>query len=398
MADWRRVLGVISTNVEERYDTLKLRLKLRLGTLDPLVVLPYRGHGNRQALYLRGRVLEQQGITGMGEDDSAWENVLNMYRRFTSDEIAGARVRATFQGESYELVTDADGYFDLQIQPGQLEPRPTAWHPVELELLSPKARGQGEVRTTGHILVPPDSAEYGVISDIDDTVVKTSATDKLKMARIVLLGNAHTRLPFPGVSMFYKALQGGSDGARGNPIFYVSSSPWNLYDVVVDFFALQDIPLGPLFLRDFSLNDERFIHSGHTRHKLERIQPLFETYPHLPFILIGDSGQEDPEIYRQLVHLYPGRIRAIYIRDVVGPARHREVLAIRDEVRPLGVEMLLVDDTLVAAEHAVQRGYIRPDALAPVAVEKAKDEAPPNLVEQLLDGDEPGLAGAAEAG
>lgn len=393
MADWRRVLGAISTNVEDRYDTLKLRLKLRLGALDPLVVLPYRGHGNRQALFLRGRVLEHQGITGVGEDDSVWENVLNMYRRFTSDEIAGALVRATFQGEAYDVVTDADGYFDLKITPKRLEPAPLGWHPIELVLLAPKARGQGEVRSTGQILVPPDSAEFGVISDIDDTVVKTSVTDKLKMARIVLLGNAHTRLPFPGVSMFYKALQGGSDGLRGNPIFYVSSSPWNLYDVIVDFFALQDIPLGPLFLRDFGLNDERFFESGHTRHKLERIQPLFETYPQLPFILIGDSGQEDPEIYRQLVHAYPGRVRAIYIRDVVGPLRHGEVLAIRDEVQALGVEMLLLDDTLAAAEHAVRQGYIRPDTLAPVAVEKAQDEAAPSLVEQLLDGDEPAGGG-----
>ncbi len=387
MVDWRKVLGNVTTNVEEYYDTLKMRFKQRFNLLDPLVVLPYRGHGNPTDVYVRGRVLEHQGITGVSVDDSAWDNLLNMYRRFTSDEIAGARVHARFHDREQEVVTDADGYFNVHIKPTDLPHAESCWYPMELELLEPKAAGQGVTRAIGEVLIPPPTAEFCVISDIDDTVVKTNSTELLKMARIVFLGNAHTRIPFAGVAAFYQALQAGSDGTHYNPIFYVSSSAWNLYDLFVDFFALHDIPRGPLFLRDFSLDDERFISLGHMRHKLERIRPLFETYPQLPFILIGDSGQKDPEIYQELVQAYPGRVLAIYIRDVVGVERQQEVKAIAAKMQAQGVEMVLVPDTFAAAEHAARHGFIRPSAKPMIAKAKSQDEQAPSTVEQLLDSD-----------
>ena len=82
------------------------------------------------------------------------------------------------------------------------------------------------------MLTPPPSARFGVISDIDDTVLVSHVTSPFKMALVSLFGNAHTRSPFPGVAEFYQALQGGVGGAEQNPIFYVSSSPWNFYDLL----------------------------------------------------------------------------------------------------------------------------------------------------------------------
>jgi phosphatidate phosphatase APP1 len=83
-------------------------------------------------------------------------------------------------------------------------------------------------------------------------VLQSSVTNFLKMARMVLLGNAHTRLPFEGVAAFYRALQRGASGGEFNPIFYVSNSPWNLYDLLEDFMDVHGVPAGPLFLRDWS--------------------------------------------------------------------------------------------------------------------------------------------------
>jgi phosphatidate phosphatase APP1 len=82
------------------------------------------------------------------------------------------------------------------------------------------------IETTGSVLVPPAGASFGVISDIDDTVVETQVTDRLAMALTVLLRNAHTRLPFKGVAAFYTALHQGRSGEDRNPIFFVSGSPW----------------------------------------------------------------------------------------------------------------------------------------------------------------------------
>ena len=101
----------------------------------------------------------------------------------------------------------------------------------------------------------------------------------------------------------------------------MSSSPWNLYDLLVDFLDLNGIPAGPLMLRDFGLRYEPTAGSGHLGHKLKEMRQILQAYPQLQFILIGDSGQEDPEIYREVVKEFPGRILAIYIRDVQLPDR-----------------------------------------------------------------------------
>jgi len=95
------------------------------------------------------------------------------------------------------------------------------------------------------VLVPSGAATFGVISDLDDTVIQSRITSFLHAVRTVMLGNARTRLPFPGVSAFYQALERGGDGARTNPIFYVSSSPWNIHDIIADFMDIQRIPRGP---------------------------------------------------------------------------------------------------------------------------------------------------------
>jgi Uncharacterized conserved protein len=131
-----------------------------------------------------------------------------------------------------------------------------------------------------------------------------------------MLGNARTRLPFPGVAAFYQALEQGGDGARLNPIFYVSSSPWNIYDIIADFMDIQRIPTGPIHLRDWDIGLSALSSRRLKTHKEPIIREIHDMYPSLPFILIGDTSQHDPEIYGQIVSEFPNRIRAIYIRDV----------------------------------------------------------------------------------
>jgi phosphatidate phosphatase APP1 len=213
------------------------------------------------------------------------------------------------------------------------------------------------VRSTGHVLVP-GRARFAVISDLDDTVVHSSATNVMKMAWIVVRNNAYTRLPFPGVSAFYEALRRGPEAGLENPIFYVSSSPWNIYDLLEDFLDVHGLPAGPLFLKDWSPTNL----GKHHDHKLGIIRTLLATYPDLPFVLIGDSGEKDPEIYRQAVVEHPGRIEAIYIRDVTSDERDAEVTKIAAEVEAMGTTMVAVPDSTTAAEHAASIGLISPDA------------------------------------
>ncbi len=365
MGGWRRAVIATGRAVEDRFDRLRFGVKRRTGWLGPVEILPYRGYGTRSTFLLKGRVLEVVGLKPSSADDSRRRNLRNMARRFLSSEIPHARVRASHGGHELEATADEEGFFDLRFELAEpLEGR-TAWHPVEIELLWPRVGG--EVRATGSVLVPGE-ARFGVISDLDDTVIRSSATDLLKMARITLLRNAHTRLPFEGVAAFYRALQRGRTGGDFNPIFYVSSSPWNLYDLIEDFLDVHGIPAGPFFLKDWSPTTLR----DHERHKLGVIRMLLATYPDLPFVLIGDSGERDPEIYRRVVYENPGRIRAIYVRDVRTEERDAAVREISRELRELGVEMLLVAHTAQAAEHAAGLGLVRRDALHGV-----RAEAPP---------------------
>ena len=363
---WKWSAITAARDLEDWFDAWRFGLKRRYGLLGRLEVLPYRGHGTDRRLFLRGRVLEEKGITRSMHDDTLWENLRNMARRFGSDEIAGARVRATFGNVRTHVVADEEGFFDVTLE---LEEPPNAansWHAVELELLHPDSPGADAVRSTGHVMVP-GRGRIAVISDLDDTVVHSSATNVMKMAWIVVRNNAYTRLPFPGVSAFYEALRRGTEDGQENPIFYVSSSPWNIYDLLEDFLDVHGIPAGPLFLKDWSPTTL----GKHHDHKLGIIRTLLATYPDLPFVLIGDSGEKDPEIYRQAVVEHPGRIEAVYIRDVTSDERDAEVSKIAAEVEGMGTKMVAVADSAAAAEHAASIGLISPDAPDRVRAKRA---------------------------
>ena len=365
---WRWSPITAARDAEEWFDRFRFEFKRRFGLLDPFEILPYRGHGTEGELFLRGRVLEEGGVVRSAQNHTLLENLRNMARRFGSDEIAGARVRASFGGRQTSATTDGEGFFDVRLELEEPLDGGSGWHEVELELWHPPSPGGLPVRSTGQVLVPSGS-EFGVISDLDDTVVQSGATNVLRMAWTVVRNNAHTRLPFEGVSAFYEALRGGSDGGTYNPIFYVSSSPWNIYDLLEDFLDVHGVPAGPLFLKDWSPTTL----GQHEDHKLGIIRTLLETYPDLPFVLIGDSGEEDPEIYHQAVVEHPGRIRTIIIRDVTSPERDREVHAIAGKLRRHDVEMILTEDTVAAAQHAAKIGLIPPEAVDRV---RARRDAP----------------------
>lgn len=358
---------------EIRLDDIWLSVRKRLGTTEPVQIVTFRSYGTVNRLYIKGRVLEQKKIREASEKDSLWSNLVSMYRRFESDEVPGAKLKFMFQEKETFVTTDEEGYFVLNLEPEKTIDWQDMWHEIEIELVeSPIAFAMG-TRNVAHVLVPPLDAEYGIISDIDDTIVKTGATSLLAMSRNTFFHNAHTRLPFAGVAEFYKALQLGRNGKRNNPFFYVSSSPWNLYDLLIDFMDINKIPEGPLLLRDFGFGGESQGASDHMGHKFKEIQQILQTYPELKFILIGDSGQEDPKIYREVVRTFPDRVLAVYIRDVQLPDREKLAVEIaKDMGAP--VEMVIVDNTVEAADHAAKNGFIFRETIPEIVEDKKQDK------------------------
>lgn len=387
MSEWKKALASAATSVEDQYDLLKLRLRKRMG-IGPVHLLTYLGFGTQTELRLRGRAVADHDVTPATDDDTIWRNLVNTYRRFTTREIPFAQVRARFGEVERTVEANEEGFFELRLTLNNPLPAGSLWQEVDLELID-YADQEGS-RAKGSVVVPPPGAQFGVISDLDDTVLRTDVLDIVKMARNTFLQNSRTRLPFAGVAEFYRALQRGTSNTF-NPIFYISNSPWNLYDLLVDFFEVREIPLGPMFLTDLGLTDQHFFRREPVEHKLGNITRLLDTYPDLSFILIGDSSETDPAIYHQAAVEHPGRIRAIYIRDVTDKSDDETLQAVAEEVRRAGSEMLLIPDTITAARHAAERGFILPTALPAIAEETSEDKRAPDGLEALLDtiGDEP---------
>lgn len=365
------------SQVEDFFDRIKLGYKWKYNRFGPIHILPYRGFGTDEKVHLVGRVLDDEEIDWDTHSESRFTNVRSTIERLETDEIPGATVRIEFRGVTLEAQTDDEGFFEVTIEPEEPIPSDRLWHEVEIELLSPPSRTQEHVTATGEILVPDEQSAFAVVSDMDDTVLHTGATSALKMARAVLLNTGATRTPFEGVAAFYRALQEGTDEHGDNPVFYLSSSPINLYGHFTAFLEARNLPRGPLFLKDFGVDPDKFIKSGHESHKAGYIRRLLETYPQLDFVLVGDSGQEDAEIYRTIVEEQADRIRAIYIRDVTpntDDARDARVKEIAQQVEEMGVPMKLCPDTLTAAQHAAEIGLIDAASLAEIKEEKERDQ------------------------
>ena len=224
-----------------------------------------------------------------------------------------------------------------------------------------RSRDQGEIHGEHQVLLPGTNARRMIISDIDDTVIHTGATQLLTITRLTFLSGVHNRRVLEGVAQLYRQLATEGDEREANPLFYVSSSAWNLYDLIERIMTLGIVPRGPLMFQRLGLANNRFVREPGHRHKLAKVEGLLRDYPQLCAILIGDSGQHDARLYADAVKRNPGRILAVYIRDVDEDRGSAHDLAIREaleEVEAAGVPALRFSRSDEMRIHALERGWV----------------------------------------
>jgi phosphatidate phosphatase APP1 len=308
------------------------------------------GYGNQKLIYLKGGVLENRPEFFAKETDKRRKNFRVMLSRYLSSPIPEMEVKIMLGDETFFTKTDEYGYFSAWVEPKQNFI--SGWHKVNYSI---DQNGEVIYRAKGEFLIVGDEAKFGTISDIDDTILVSHATQLFKKFRLIMTKNAKTRLPFEGVAEFYEKLK-----AKSNPFFYVSSSEWNLYDFLQDFFQVRNIPKGPFLLQEYKsgLWDLLFTGGGSHQHKQDKIKRLMTLFPKLKFILIGDSGQRDTEIYRQALHEFPDRILAVYIRKIGKKDDFDEKTA--HEFKEKGVPLLMLGNTKEAENHAKKLGLIKP--------------------------------------
>ncbi|MBT30965.1 MAG: hypothetical protein CMO01_15000 [Thalassobius sp.] len=328
-------------------------------------IVAYRGYGNAESIYMSGRLVKSYGLKNTVE--GAWRiwNLLAMLERYLTPGISGVELEVCFNDQKQRILTDERGFFEVRFRGTELENPEKSWYTGDVKFLTSIHRSVDKTEIHhAEVLIPSSECEYGIISDIDDTFLISYSTSFFLKMRQLLWKNAFTRKTFSGASIFYNALLDGMVNGGKNPFFYVSSSDWNLYDLLVDFCDLHKIPKGVFMLNDFRKRDSlkfKFWKGGLLKHghKYDKIKTIFESYPNLKFILLGDSGQKDAEIYKEVVEEYPDRILSIYIRDIGSESRQVAVNSISDELwDKYNVNMVLMEHSDKGAKHAVENRYI----------------------------------------
>ena len=164
---------------------------------------------------------------------------------------------------------------------------------------------------TGHAhLIAPHGVS--VISDIDDTIKHSQVTDKSELMQNTFLREFRA---VEGMPELYAGL------ANTEVAFhYVSGSPWQLYEPLDRFMSEAGFPEGTFHLKQFRLKDSSVLDilSSQNETKIAAITPLLKAFPERYFILFGDSGEQDPEIYGQIARQHANQIISIFIRNVTG--------------------------------------------------------------------------------
>lgn len=326
---------------------------------DPVQITPFQSYGHAQHFYARGRALEDENIDLSKR--GFFSLLKNTWKRFEIDEIPNTKLKIRFPDDSViYTTTDVAGYFKIQEDISGLDTMANdeGWLSFEMsfeEEFSDRII-QNNNRFKGEILIPSKNSSFGVVSDIDDTILHTGVTSTLKWRLIfnTLFKNAESRSPLEGAADFYHLLHRGESGEEVNPIFYVSHSPWNLYRYLELFLRKNNFPKGPILLRTFSAM--RGMNKAKIPQKQTEIINILNVYPERQFILIGDGAEHDPDIYIAIAQSFPNRIKAIYIRSVKNKKRALRIKGLFENYKT--VPAVLVENSKEAIKHAKEHGFV----------------------------------------
>ena len=332
-----------------------------------LRVVPFVSHGTADAVHVRARVLLTREDHGQRVDPPP--AVVAGLGYYLSVEVPGVPLTVDVAGVQADAVSGPEGYVEAKLSVRDLTP---GWHPVTFRLV-----GEADGSAEGRLLVADPEARLGIVSDIDDTVIHTGLTRLVEAVRTTLLTPEDARVPMAGAAELYHGLV-AADAGRA-PIFYVSTGAWNLHPMLERFLTRHGFPAGPLLLTDWGPGSSWLFRETSVAVKTRVITDLLAEHPQLRWVLVGDSGQDDPEAYAAVATAQPDRVRAIYIRDVPpqSPHRARRVRRLADELAACGVPMLLVRDSLAVAEHAHGLGLLDADQRDHVRAAVSDQRPPP---------------------
>ena len=364
--------AAVVAGIENSITKRRREQKMKSGAFRGLHVDVYRGFVADGVAKVRVRVVEAPELPG----DSRipyWDVAQANLRRHAALAIVGVAVELRIGTHTATEVTDDHGFANFSLPVPKLR---VGWH--EAHAMTTPIE-DGEVATgTGRVIKPSLQAPFLVISDIDDTILVTGLTEGVAMVTRTVLREADKRRAIAGMSSLYRGLARGVPNRTGNrkpepTFFYVSTGSWSFYPLLQQFMQLRAFPQGPMFLTDWGPT-ERYVRRSGAEHKRTAIRRLFEAYPKMPFVLIGDSGQRDALTYAEMAREFPGRVRLIIIRQVGDDDDDRNI-AVREQagtLRAEGIPFHLVLDAARAAELCQAEGLCDEETLVEVAGESGE--------------------------
>jgi phosphatidate phosphatase APP1 len=269
----------------------------------------YNTYSHPQGVFIKGRALEKKSTDVPLEiADSWWMNLKRTWHALESDEVTDLELLITFQGKDYTVRTDDEGLFALEITPDP--PLLPGVYPVTA-CLPQKAFHHAQPSTAQVFVLPTQQPSLGVISDIDDTILHTQVSRRVQMLKALLFSNGLTAKAIPGMAAIYQDLQ-----QEGFGFHYLSGSPINLHQRLRSFIKHQGFPEGSMDLRHWGIGPGTDAILSSSTYKLQRLQKLFQRFPQRQFLLIGDSGEKDPEIYATVRKTFPRQVLGIAIHNV----------------------------------------------------------------------------------
>lgn len=308
----------IAARVEVRFDRVAERLFRALGWQER--VIPYTAYGDDGFVRVLGRVVLSPRFadTQLGK---AAESFLRRrgWRNFVTAVCVHARYTIRVGEAEVTGTTDRGGYIDHRVRGHGLGP---GWQ-------------TGEVRTahsepsTVPIQVLGRDITFGIVSDVDDTILTTMLPRPMVAAWNSFFRVEATRQAVPGMAEFYNVVLRRHPGS---PVIYLSTGAWNTHGFLSRFIARHRYPIGAMLLTDWGPTNTGWFRSG-VAHKRAALLQLVVDFPHVRWLLVGDDGQHDPEVYGDFAHANPANVAAIAIRQLT-PAE--QILA-HGTIEPLHV-------------------------------------------------------------
>jgi phosphatidate phosphatase APP1 len=258
-------------------------------------VIPYASYGSTSWLRVLARVLLAKSSQRHADTPTG----IRGWRNFVGVPVENANVTVDTGERSYEVQADPSGIVDVVIDV-DLEP---GWHQIRLS-----SEGPGVASALVFVVDPQTS--FGVVSDVDDTVMVTALPRPLLAAWHTFVVNEHARATTPGMPVLYERL---SSRYQGAPFIYLSTGAWNVAPTLTRFLSRNLYPAGPLLLTDWGPTADSWFRSGR-EHKRSSLESLAREFPQIKWLLVGDDGQHDEAIYRDFVATHPGNVSAVCIR------------------------------------------------------------------------------------